>query len=1040
MDAVFLKVLNMSITASYVIAAVLIIRLLIRKAPKRYSYLLWSAAGFRLCCPISFQSIFSLFSLSPFDMTRAQSAGAAMLEYVPQSIAQAPQPQITAGIPAANSAIAEILPAAAPAASVNPMQIWIAVGTALWCAGILAFLIYGVVSFLKLRRRMASAVLLEGNVYQSEHVRSPFILGLFRPKIYIPFGLDERTRRYVLAHERHHIRRFDHVIKPFAFLLLAVHWFNPLCYLAFYLMGKDMEMSCDERVLAGESNIRKSYSVSLLSFAANRRFPSPSPLAFGETSVKSRIKNVLNWKRPKVWVTLLVAALCVAAVAACAANPAQPKEQAQPFGHTYRVESLVYDSLVYSFSYTPQTAPLYRIDRIDAGWQLSVLENQETGDWLRAGSFDETALTEGSFDRYFLDSGWQEKDLSAALRRENQKAWQLDVPDSENAVFYYLLQQNNGDVYLSYGYRGTEGGTDSSSIRWLFRLARADEISCIVGTAGREMFCKPQWYAKERFGFDNASMPAIAAYEEGTLTFLSDRSPDTLTVNEDYFAYPNGDEAVREEHTYELQKNADGGYMLDVRRRNDARDEYAVYRIETGSGCYALKVLFPLQDTETLTDIDETAVAYVTSECLYMNPLSSFAAINGDNGCRYLLGDNSFYILDRSSGSVQAVSSLLSPQWQEFPYTKEGWLSLFAPRLSSESAVSSLNFTAPAEIPYRYLDEHRFLLNVKNQLWLVETRENAQMGRFIWSVYTLVPEANGSAVQWQFRPQLSSVYPAFPLYFNLPCAEVSAACTAGTLLCLDTDQRGASITVPTGSVLYWSPFIADDSLQTEESAQITFSAVFNGESTARQGTVYIARDADTSGNAAAVYNASLAGSGLIMKQTDAWPGGAVISSTQAVIPSMRADLDRDGAEELLVVEQSDSYVYMLKVLRPDGTLLWSEPAGTSHAGWNSLFLCTLDGESCLMRYNPSVSQGYGDYAYSLFTLENGTERVVAENSIHFTVDGLERITPEMTAFADEVNALLKNSTLLVSTQYGNAVIGPISAEGCLENYEALELE
>ncbi len=1038
MDAVFLKILNMSITASYVIAAVLVIRLLIRKAPKKYSYLLWSAVGFRLCCPISFQSIFSLFSLGLFHMTQAQSASAAMLEYVPQNIARASQPQVTVGIPAANAVIGEMLPAATPAVSVNPMQIWIAVGTAVWCAGILTFLLYGVISYIRLRRRMASAVLLEENIYQSDNVRSPFILGLFRPKIYIPFGLDDRTRRYVLAHEQYHIRRLDHIIKPLAFLLLAVHWFNPLCYLAFYLMGKDMEMSCDEKVLAGEGNIRKAYSTSLLSFASNRRFPSPSPLAFGETGVKSRIKNVLHWKRPKVWVTLAAAALCVAVVAACAANPAQPKEQAQPFDHTYRVENILYDSPVYSFSYTVQTAPLYLLDRLGSTRQLSILEDQKTGNWLHAGSFEETELTEGNFDRYFIgpDSGWQEEDRAAALRRENQNAWQLDVSDSTNAVFYYLLQQKNGDVYLSYGYRNTEGETDRSSIRWLFKLTRADEISYILDTAGKEMLYKPQWYAKNQFGFDNDSLPAVAVYDEGTLTFLSEQSPDTLTVKEDYFTYQGEGDAVREEQTYELKKNADGGYELDVRRRSDAHEEYAVYRIEEENGCYAFKVLFPLQVPETIADVAETAVAYVSSECLYMNPLSSFAAVGGDSGCRYVIGTDSFFILNKSTGDVQSGASLLHSQWQAFPYTREQWLALFTPRFSSDNAVSSLNSAALSEVLYRPLSDQYFLLNVKNQLWLVETHQNEQMGRHVWSIYTLVPELDAPTVEWRYMPYISSVYPAFPLYFDVPCTEISAACTAGELLCLDTDQRGANLTVPAGSVLYWAPMIENDVLRTEESAQISF-AVYDGESVLYNGTVYLTRDADASGGATAVYRASLAGSGLVMKQTDAWQGGAVISSTKATLP-ISVDLDRDGTEELLTVEQLSPFEYALKVIRPDGTLLWSESAGTAHVGWNSLFLCTLNGEYYLLRYNPWLFQGYGNYSYSLFTLEGGVEHVVAENSIDFDVNGTERITPEMTAFADEINALLKNSVVLVSTQNGNAIVGPASSDSCLETYDILE--
>ena len=325
METLFIKILNMSITASYVIAAVMIVRLLLQKAPKKYSYLLWSAVAFRLCCPLSFQSVFSLFNMKPFDMTAAQSYGKEALQYIPDQIGTMSQPNITVGIPVANAVIADSLPAATTTASVNPMQIWLSIGTILWGMGIVALLIFGIVRYIKLHRNLSNAILAEGIVYYSEKVRSPFVLGFIRPKIYLPFGLNENMQRFVLAHEKYHIKRLDYMIKPLAFLLLCVYWFNPLCWLAFFLMSKDMEMSCDEKVLSSEGQIQKAYGTLLLSFASNRRFPVPSPLAFGESSVKMRIKNILNWKKPTPWITSIGTVLCIAVLAACSANPTLTK-------------------------------------------------------------------------------------------------------------------------------------------------------------------------------------------------------------------------------------------------------------------------------------------------------------------------------------------------------------------------------------------------------------------------------------------------------------------------------------------------------------------------------------------------------------------------------------------------------------------------------------------------------------------------------------------------------------------------------------------
>ena len=339
MTDVFLQVLNMSLTASYVIAVVLLLRLLLRRLPKQISYLLWSAVAFRLCCPISWQSVFSLFSLTPLTgaSTLTQVGGAASLNHFPAALSPAPGQTVTGAAQAGETITGPILPeiqpgvgsAGAAVPQADPLQLVLTIAAVIWCVGMAALLIYSVVCYLQMKRHMRTAVLLRENIYQSEYIRSPFLLGLIRPKIYIPYGLDENTLRYVLAHERYHIRRRDYLVKPFAFLLLTVHWFNPLCWLAFYLMSRDMEMSCDEKVLGAQGNSVQAYSTALLSFALPRRFPAPSPLAFGEAGVKSRIKNVLHWKKPRLWVTLAAALLCVLAVVACTANPAQSPDDGQ---------------------------------------------------------------------------------------------------------------------------------------------------------------------------------------------------------------------------------------------------------------------------------------------------------------------------------------------------------------------------------------------------------------------------------------------------------------------------------------------------------------------------------------------------------------------------------------------------------------------------------------------------------------------------------------------------------------------------------------
>ena len=321
LSAVFRQVLSMSLTASLVIAVLCVLRLCLKKAPKKFSYWLWAAAAFRLICPFSFSSVFSLFSHS--SMETVQSAGPlTSASYLP-SASSAVTDFLSGALSAAPGAPVPEAAPGSPAFGISGDALLQALAL-LWVLGICALLAVGITSYVRTRRLVSTAVKLYGRVFECGAIRSPFVLGFFRPRIYLPFGLEAVQKDAVLCHESVHIRRGDHLVKPLAFLILAMHWFNPLVWLAFHLMAKDMEMSCDERVLelAGD-DVRRSYSLSLLSFAENRRFPSPNPLAFGETGVKDRVKNVMTFRKAKVWVSVAAAAACLLVAAACSANPAQ---------------------------------------------------------------------------------------------------------------------------------------------------------------------------------------------------------------------------------------------------------------------------------------------------------------------------------------------------------------------------------------------------------------------------------------------------------------------------------------------------------------------------------------------------------------------------------------------------------------------------------------------------------------------------------------------------------------------------------------------
>lgn len=318
LENLFLSILNMSITASYCILAVIVIRLFLKKVPKKYSYILWGIPMFRLVCPASFSTVLSIFNMSFFDMSSVQKNNT--MTYIPADITYTNTPDISLGISGTNEAIDSLVSNAA--SQKNLIEIITGIAVLVWCVGIAAMLIYSVISYLILRRRVSKAVKYQNNIFECENINSPFVMGLFRPKIYIPFHLNETEREYIITHEKHHIKRLDFIIKPIAFAVLALHWFNPLVWLAFALMSQDMEMSCDEYVLDHtDSNIKKEYGTSLLSFASNRSFPAAVPLAFGESAVKTRIKNVLKYKKTGILISVIsiVAVIIIAVV--CISNP-----------------------------------------------------------------------------------------------------------------------------------------------------------------------------------------------------------------------------------------------------------------------------------------------------------------------------------------------------------------------------------------------------------------------------------------------------------------------------------------------------------------------------------------------------------------------------------------------------------------------------------------------------------------------------------------------------------------------------------------------
>lgn len=305
MSELFLKIVNMSISATWLVLAVLVLRFALKKAPKWSHVLLWGLVGFRLLCPFTLESALSLIPSS---------------QTISPEIMLDPTPEIHTGIESVNRVVNPVLSEAfapEPIASANPLQILIPIAAIIWCIGMAVMVLYTLLTYWRLRRRVRLAIRVKGNIYLSEAVSSPFVLGIFRPRIYLPYHMAELDRYHVIAHERTHIRRKDHWWKPLGFALLTVHWFNPLLWLAYVLLCRDIELACDEKVVGNmRPEQRANYSQALLNCSIDRRSIAACPLAFGEVGVKERVRNVLRYRKPAFWVILIAVIVCIV-VAVC---------------------------------------------------------------------------------------------------------------------------------------------------------------------------------------------------------------------------------------------------------------------------------------------------------------------------------------------------------------------------------------------------------------------------------------------------------------------------------------------------------------------------------------------------------------------------------------------------------------------------------------------------------------------------------------------------------------------------------------------------
>lgn len=485
MTEIFIEVLNCTLAAAIAGLAVLLLRILLRRAPKKFSYLLWAVVLFRALCPFSPESALSLMPVQSRPIS--------------QDIVYQQSPHIDTGVPAVDDAAGAVLQYAAPqaASSANPLQVWMFVLAVLWAAGAVLLVLWAAVSYWRLRRRLRTAVRLEGNVWETDRIGTAVVMGFFRPAVYLPAGLSQEEQEVILAHERVHLARKDHWFKALAFLALCIHWFNPVLWLCWHFAQKDMEMSCDEVVLRDmEGDGRKRYSLTLLRLS-ERQSGLFSPIAFGENGVKGRIKNVLRYKKPVGWVLVAAGLLAAGLIAGLFFNPPGERTLAET-DECYDLEAQQYDRAWVDFR-----------------------------------------------DRVLLRSGEDIRDIGQFLEQVRLKPGEIqtDSPDREESGIRFALAPADADgvedaytVQFSVGFReAVLSGTDGSFAR--YEVANPEELTALWDASlGQELGTSGLWLSFAVYlGGAEVSRVNFADWESvsQTTAYLLSGEPQSEPVSRD---------------------------------------------------------------------------------------------------------------------------------------------------------------------------------------------------------------------------------------------------------------------------------------------------------------------------------------------------------------------------------------------------------------------------------------------------------------------------------------------------------------------------
>ena len=1143
LDSIFMQVLDMSKTASIVILVVLLARLLLKKVPKVFSYALWAVVLFRLLCPFTFEVTVSIMP----EMASVSQ------DY---SLSEAPI-SVLGAAEAAYHAVGDALNGGLGVQDIRTTEkdeegrtkyvgslwweVWILFGQYVWVAGMGVMLLYSAVSYLKIRKKLLVVVPLRDNIFLADDINSPFVVGLFRPKIYLPCNLEEKEQEYIILHEQYHIKRLDHIIKALAFLALAIHWFNPLVWVAFILASKDMEMSCDEAVIGKiGDDVRADYSASLLTLATGRRIIAGTPLAFGEGDTKGRIRNLANWHKPAFWVVLVAVIACIALSVGLLTNATRNNNSDDSFFlligadgvHSIEISGantsggvVNADGATFEKGEKVWLEPLqgvtdlrgYSITALGKNgevlYTLSIPENTTDAEVINLVGSDEWLLAPTVYERSFSDVAintyvYEYSDIIGrfyiALKEDGSFTYQESAYSSYLGIGTWELvgdlitmteKVHVGEIHINrINHLKRDGddlvyvAKDSSNFPHV-KLDDGDRFHCtdeafnveapqrananqtdasgttkapsIPVTWTYSPMMSATWHTAFYFEFAFDYTHIEANCDQGELWNLHGEEQAHNTemqfeamrpvcwtpsmnnslaekANVDFTVYD--DEAKLYTGRIEIKKRGgEGGQTVYEARLVNSPN---LYMLCNDSGFGAKIITAPTYDAMTSPDTviwidadldhdgrNETihvrelydAMAYelsvVKQDGTILWCTMAHQAHTGWNSILLYEEDGKDYLLRYMPVMYQGVGNYT---WAQF---------FFEGGYPKEVASMNVDFELPTEINNEMrafaektnpmLKDSTVLLTTEQGLAVIGPKPTIGAPQ-IYAVYF-----DPNEIVWDIAANAPEVFDV-PESSNTPEHNAEASTTMLGPYLFDLPLYG-QMNVKDGFAKHYAAG-TEVRISGEWRGDYPLSFLFSGEYTSEDviAVVYSGISKTITLPTDDNWTCSVSSNG---GRTD---GNFWLYVTDLTVTSFEIanayDMNHNGILESCKITWgpdaiSGSGDYRLSIME-EGAEIWRDYAGTSHAGWNSIFAVKVDGEDYLLRYVPDIGTGIGWYMYELFSLdENGEEVLLKSNEVEFDLNfgGAHQSFDPATiaAFLEDVHSMLNGeSELLLSTDRG----------------------